>query len=339
MINHLRLSAALVAACIAAGCGVTPPQPDVGARPKSTTGSVVGRDSDFVIVVAQPGDTLASLAQNYLGDARRDWWIGEFNNVTRARPGQELVIPLKARNPVGVYAQGYQTVPILCYHRFGSRSGKLAVSAAAFAAQMEYLDQNHYRVISLAELQRFLEGREPLPRRSVVITIDDGYRSSFEVAYPVLKKHGFPATIFLYSDFVGAGDAMNWAQMQELTRSGLIDIQPHSKTHSNLVLRLPQESEAQYRDRIQKEVEVPSTMIEGRLSTKAQNFAYPYGDTNDVVVEAIKHRSFALGLTVTPGGNGFFASPYMLRRTMIFGEDDIGEFASKLAIFTKSPSH
>jgi len=259
--------------------------------------------------------------------------------VSQARPGQELVIPLKARNPVGVYAQGYQTVPILCYHRFAGRPGKLAVTPAAFSAQMEYLAQNHYRVISLAELQRFLEGREPLPRRSVVITIDDGYRSTFDVAFPILKKHGFRATVFLYNDFVGAGDAMSWAQMQELSQSGLIEIQPHSKTHSNLVLHLPQETEAQYRDRIQKEVEVPSVTIEGRLSTKIQNFAYPYGDTNETVVEALKHRGFALGLTVTPGGNSAFASPYMLRRTMIFGEDDIGVFASKLAVFTKFAPH
>lgn len=337
--KYPRLSAALLIVCTLTGCGLTPPQPDAGARQKSTTGSVIGRDPDFVVVMAQPGDTLASLAQNYLGDARRDWWIGEFNNVSKARPGRELVIPLKARNPVGVYAQGYQTVPILCYHRFANRTGKLAVSPAAFAAQMEYLAQNHYRVVSLGELQRFLEGREPLPRRSVAITIDDGYRSTFDVVFPILKKYGFRATVFLYGDFVGAGDALTWSQMQELSRSGLIDIQPHSKTHSNLVLRLPKETEAQYRDRVQKEVEIPSATIAERLTTKIQYFAYPYGDTNEIVVEALKQRGFALGLTVTPGGNGFFASPYMLRRTMIFGEDDIGVFASKLAVFTKFAPH
>jgi peptidoglycan/xylan/chitin deacetylase (PgdA/CDA1 family) len=285
--------------------------------------------------MTQPGDTLASLAQNYLGDSGRDWWIGEFNNVYQIRPGQELVIPLRARNPVGVYAQGYQTVPILCYHRFAGRPGKLAVSPTAFAAQMEFLAQNNYRVISLGELQRFLEGREPLPRRSVAITIDDGYRSTYDVAYPILKKYGFRATVFLYGDFVGAGDALTWSQMQELSKSGLIDIQPHSKTHRNLVLRLPKESDAQYRDRIQMEVEIPSATIAERLTTKIRYFAYPYGDTNDIVVEALKQRGFALGLTVTPGGNGSFASPYMLRRTMVFGEDDLGVFASKLAVFTK----
>lgn len=338
--NRLRLSAAVLMVGIVSACGVAPPQSgEAGARAKSTTGRVVGRDGDFVVVVAQAGDTLASLAQNYLGDARRDWWIGEFNNVSQVRPGQELVIPLRAHNPIGVYAQGYQTVPILCYHRFANRPSKLAVTPAAFAAQMEYLARNHYHVISLDELKRFLDGREALPRRSVAITIDDGYRSTFEVAFPVLKKHGFPATVFLYTDFVGAADAMTWTQMQELSRSELIEIQPHSKTHSNLVLRQPQETEAQYRERIQKEVDVPTASIEARLNTRGDNFAYPYGDTNEIVVEALKHRGLALGLTVTPGGNGFFANPYMLRRTMIFGEDDIGTFASKLTVFAKAASN
>ena len=72
----------------------------------------------------------------------------------------------------------------------------------------------------------------------MVITIDDGYRSTYEVAFPVLKRHSFPATVFLYSDFVGAGDALTWAQMKEMTQSGLIDIQPHSKSHANLTLKL-----------------------------------------------------------------------------------------------------
>jgi peptidoglycan/xylan/chitin deacetylase (PgdA/CDA1 family) len=312
------------------------PSESAGGQALPTTGQVIGRDKEFAVVIAQSGDTLASLAQGYLGDGRRAWWIGEFNNVTQARPGQELVIPLKARNPLGVYHQGFQTVPILCYHRFSNNRGKLAVTPAAFEVQMEFLARNNYRVISFSQLQGFLQGREPLPRQAVVITIDDGYRSTYEIAYPVLRKHGFPATVFLYSDFVGATDALTWPQMQEIARSGLIEIQPHSKTHSNLALRLPQESESQYRDRMRREVDVPSITIEERLATKVNTFAYPYGDTNEVVMDQLVHRGIALGATVTPGGNAFFAYPHMLRRTMVFGDDDLAAFAAKLTVFTKS---
>jgi peptidoglycan/xylan/chitin deacetylase (PgdA/CDA1 family) len=142
--------------------------------------------------------------------------------------------------------------------------------------------------------------------------------------------------VFLYSDFVASADALTWPQMLEMKKSGLIDIQPHSKSHANLVLRLPQETDGQYRQRIRKEMEIPSDVIERRLGDEVFGFAYPYGDTNDEVVEELQRNGFALGLTVTPGGNGFFADPYMLRRTMIFGDDDIAAFAAKLVVFHKS---
>jgi len=319
-------------------CGTAPaPLPEASpGQTSATKGQLIARDDDFAIVVAQSGDTLESLAKGYLGDSRYAWRIADFNNITQVRPGQEVIVPLKSRNPVGVNAQGFQTVPILCYHRFGSSRSKLVVTPAAFAAQMEFLARNHYRVIPLSQLQGFLQGREPLPQRAVVITIDDGYRSTYEVAYPILKRYGFPATIFLYSDFVGATDAMTWHQMQEIAHSGSIEIQPHSKTHSNLTLRLPQESEVQYRERMRHEVDTPANAIEDRLTTKVNSFAYPYGDTNDVVVQRLVQRGVGIGVTVTPGGNGFFANPYMLRRTMVFGDDDMTTFASKLAVFNRT---
>ena len=131
---------------------------------------------------------------------------------------------------------------------------------------MEYLAQNGYRVIPLAQLARFLEGKEPLPKKTVVITIDDGYRATYQIAYPILKKYGFPATVYLYSDFVGASDALTWPQMQEMVRSGLIEIQPHSKTHANLTVRLPGESEAKYAERMRREVDAPIAAISERLA-------------------------------------------------------------------------
>ena len=328
LLRILALPALLLQAC-----AVAPPAAPAAAATRSEPGAVIGRDADFVVVLAQPGDDLASLAERYLGDARKGWWIGEFNDIATVRPGQDVVIPLKAPNPIGVFADAYQTVPILCYHRFGiNNRGKLVTSAAAFEAQMDYLAKNGFRVVPLAQLPGFLDGVEPLPRKSVVITIDDGYRSTYDIAFPILKKYKFPATIFLYSDFVGAADAMTWGQMQEMARSGLIDVQPHSKSHSNLVLKSPRETDAQYRERVRLETELPSKAIQERLSLGTYVFAYPYGDTNEHVMDRLARQGVQLGFTVTPGGNGFFAYPYMLRRTMIYGDDNLETFKSKLAV-------
>jgi len=333
-----RALAGLAAVLLLHGC-VTPPTPAPEAPPvvQRESGPLVARDSEFAIVVARPGDDASTLARQYLGDARKSWWITEANG-DGIRPGQTIVIPLRARNRIGVYPEGFQTIPVLCYHRFGTKASKLTVTPAAFAAQMDYLAQNGYHVIPLSHLPDFLDGKEPLPRKSVIVTIDDGYRASYEIAYPILRKHGFPATVFLYSDFVGAADAMNWPQMKEMVASGLIDIQPHSKSHANLTLRPADESDARYRERTRREVDVPINLIRERLGLASVSFAYPYGDVNDNVIDHLARQRVRMGLTVTPGGNGFFAYPYMLRRSMVFGDEGIEAFKAKLVTFVRTAS-
>ena len=331
------VGAALLA--LVASCATPPPPPPEQPSPVPPAvdpGPVVGRDNDYVIVSARSGETLASLAERYLGDAGKAWWIAQLNNASTVREGQIVVVPLRQRNAIGVFANGYQTVPILCYHRFGTKTSKLNVTPAAFEQQMEWLARNGYTVVTLARLARFLDGKEALPAKSVAITIDDGYRSSYEIAYPILRKYGFPATVFLYTDFVGASDAMTWAQMKDMTSSGLVTIQPHSKSHANLTQRLPNETDARYRDRIRREVDAPVTVIKERLSEPIFAFAYPYGDVNEYVVDLLVKDSVGQGVTVTPGGNPFYAYPYMLRRTMIFGNDDLDAFKAKLVTFVRT---
>lgn len=276
---------------------------------------------------------MRSLAATFLHDPERYWELADFNGTTSAEPGKLLVIPLQPMNPLGIFRDGYQTVPILCYHRFGTRDGKMVVTPDAFAAQVEFLARNDYRVIRLPDLLKFLSGERPLPRRAVVLTFDDGYASVYQYAYPLLKQHGFPATVFLYTDFVGAKDALTWKQMEEMVASGLIDIQGHSKTHTNLSYRLPDEDDKHYRARLDTEVRVPRDLLKSRLHQPAYSFAYPYGDANTIVVERLARADYQLGVTVHPGANAFFSYPLTLRRSMIFGDDDIDAFKGKLQVF------
>ncbi len=333
---------ALLGALVLAGCATPPGPPTFAPAPvvepaPVERGPLIARDDDFAIVTVGEGEDLAALARSYLGRADQAWRIAEFNGIERVQRGQTVVIPLRQHNAVGVYANGFQTIPILCYHRFGPKSSKLTVTKAAFEAQMDYLARNGYHVVPLAAMRAFLDAKEPLPKKTVVITIDDGYRSTYEIAFPVLRKYGFPATVFLYTDFVGASDALTWPLMKEMLASGVIEIQPHSKTHANLTQRLPDESEARYRERIRREVEVPITAIKDRLDVASTTYAYPYGDVNETVVGELTRLQVPVGVTVTPGGNGFFAYPYMLRRSMIFGDQDLEAFKAKLVTFSRFP--
>jgi peptidoglycan/xylan/chitin deacetylase (PgdA/CDA1 family) len=89
---------------------------------------------------------------------------------------------------------------IVTYHRFGEREGGARISARAFAEQVEYLAA-HYTLVPLSRLAACLRKRE-IPPRLAAITIDDGYRDAYEIAFPILRKHCAPATIFAVTEFV-----------------------------------------------------------------------------------------------------------------------------------------
>jgi peptidoglycan/xylan/chitin deacetylase (PgdA/CDA1 family) len=332
LVMGAALSLVLLAACSAPPVtlpsgGTTDTEPQAPAK-----GDVLGQNSRLVIYQPRSGDTFQSIAQRFLGDARKDWVIADFNGLTQPMAGRPLVVPLRPLNPVGVHPDQYQSVPILCYHRFGPGTGKMTVSASNFATQLEWLARNDFRVIRLSQLIGYLQGREALPRRSVVITIDDGYETVHRYAFPLLKKHGFPATVFMYTDFIGARDALSWAQLEDMAASGLIDIQAHSKTHRNLIERQPGETEERYKQALESEIRVPREVLQRRLSGQVQHYAFPFGDANEAVLEMLARNGYELAVTVNPGGNPFFAQPLMLRRTMIYGDHDLAAFQAKLQI-------
>ncbi|MEW6490378.1 MAG: polysaccharide deacetylase family protein [Thermodesulfobacteriota bacterium] len=310
-----------------------PPEPALPEPTPPEAPQVLGQNGEFVILRAGPADTLASLAAHYLGDAERWWVVADFNRTRRLSPGQEVVVPLVPLNPSGVRTDGYQTVPILCYHRFGDEQARMVVSAEAFEAQMRYLAENDYRVIPLAALAGFLEGRSPLPERAVVLTMDDGYRSNYEIAFPILKRYRFPATIFVYTDFVNARAALTWPQMREMIDSGLVDVQPHSKAHSNLAYPAASEDSAAFRERVTAEISVPTEALRRNLGVPLHTFAYPYGDAGELAIAALRGTDYRMAATVQSGGNPFYAYPYLLRRTMVYGEDDLAAFRKKLDVF------
>lgn len=296
-------------------------------------GEVLARNDRLLVYRAAEGDSFGGIAARFLGAADQGWQIADANDSPQPRAQQPLLVPLRPLNPLGVTADRVQTVPILCYHRLGTGVSKMTISPAGFEAQMAWLVRNDYRVVRLADLPGFLAGQRPLPPRAVVLTFDDGYESFHRHAYPVLKKYGLPATVFVYTDFLGGGDALTWPQMQEMLASGLVDVQSHSKSHRNLTERLPGESEDRYRANLDAEMRVPRDLLERRLPPlKVRHLAYPFGDADEAVVDSAVRHGFELAATVVPGGNAFFAQPLMLRRTMIFGDMNLDAFKSRLEV-------
>lgn len=288
----------------------------------------------FVAVIAREGDTLASLAQQYLNDPHMEWLIADFNCINSLTPGMEIIIPLKPYEIGGLTYRGYQTVPILSYHNFSlGKTDKMTVSKASFEDQMQLLKDRGYRVISLDDLFDFLDFKKQIPSKSVVITIDDGWKSAYEIAFPVLKKYGYPATLFVYTDLINSTrKAMTWEHVKELADNG-IDIQCHTITHRDLSSVQEKESFKEYFDEVENEIVESSKIIKKNINRDCRYLAYPFGSSSNMVIAILKRNGFRGALTVRRGSSPFFINNYMVNRSMVYGEYDLKKFEKALTVF------
>src|SRR6266852_518719 len=135
-----------------------------------------------------------------------------------------------------VVDQTAQTI-IFCYHLLVDkvRYPGTEITPAAFEAQMKELRDRGITVIGLQDLLAWKRGEKSIPPRCAVITFDDGYKSQYEVAWPILKKSGYPLTLFIYTEGVrgghyGGGGAITWEQLADMRENG-VDMEAHSATH------------------------------------------------------------------------------------------------------------
>ena len=177
--------------------------------------------------------------------------------------------------------------PILGYHKIGTfkRDHVPTVSPEAFERQLAYLSRRKFQVVGVEEIVESLQRGTPWPRRAVAITFDDGYEETSTIAWPILKRFGFPATVFITTKDVGLPGFMTWDQVQELARDGMT-IGSHTLHHSYLPLIST--------DRLPEELVESKRVIEAQLSRPVQFISYPIGGfTEDAqrIVEAAGYRA------------------------------------------------
>jgi peptidoglycan/xylan/chitin deacetylase (PgdA/CDA1 family) len=334
-IYYFLLILAFLTGC--AGQQTIPPQPSVTpVEAKPTQAPPVEAPKSFVAVTVKQGDTLSSLSSQYLNDSSKDWMISDFNEVSVITPGQTLIIPLKHYERGGLTVKGYQTVPVLSYHKFSeSKTDKMTVTASAFEEQMKLLKDKGYHVITLDQLFDFLDFKIQIPKNSVVITIDDGWRSAYDIAFPILKKYGYPATLFVYTTLItDSSVTLNWGLINEMAGQG-IDLQCHTRTHRRLTAPAPKESFNAYFEAIEKELLDAAKTIKIRTNRDVRYVSYPFGDINHLGIALLKKHGYRGGLTVKRAGNAFFVNNYRVNRSMIFGEYNLQQFEKNLVTFTE----
>ena len=309
------------------------PMAYVGERAKG----VAFESEEYVVYILQGDENPETLAQRFLGDRKKSWVIEDENEGVPFVRNQRIIIPMRTENRGGLTASGYQVVPVLNYHHFlEDCDSLLCIPPAFFDQQMKYLKDNGYRTVTMEDLLGFLQYRQALPKKSLVITIDDGYRSAYDIAYPILKRYGFTATLFIYTDYVGVSDkAITWDQLKEMNADGF-QIGSHTISHSDLTMNKEGESEKDYLARIEKELFDSKQIIDMRLAQDTIAIAFPFGRYDDSILSLAEEAGYELGFSVEGGGNPFFSDALCLRRTQIL-KKDLDSFITKLDTFYKFP--
>jgi peptidoglycan/xylan/chitin deacetylase (PgdA/CDA1 family) len=243
--------------------------------------------------------------------------------------GDELERYGRASLFAGGYGPGEKRCVILMYHRFRVVPGnKFEVSHADFRAQMDYIARNGYEVISIDRLVEALQTQDPdlLPPRSVVITVDDGYRSVYDYAWPVLAEYGFPFAVYIYTNYVGAGGkSMSWAELSELAADDLVTVGSHSISHSNLASA--KKAGPAYPYWLERELTYPKLRLEAATGKPVRTFAWPYGSFNSYALGVAVQAGYEGILTIYPGANSMETSPYYLHRYGIYWHTPLWLFA------------
>ena len=288
----------------------------------SPPAAVLFRSDDYIFYKIRDRENATELARKFLGDANKKWIIELKNQGVPFVQGSIIVIPLKYENKGGIQADGYQVVPILCYHRFDKNcKSKLCMPEHLFEEQIQTLKKNDFSIITSQMLLDFLEYREALPARSAMITIDDGYRSTYDIAFPILKKYGYTATIYVYTDFVGVSkSSLTWDHLKEMKSNGF-EIGSHTVSHSDLTKKLEAETDNMYLERIDRELAISKQIIDSKLNQNTIALAYPYGRYNNIVQEIARRAGYQTAVTVKFDGNPFFADSMALNRWQILSND------------------
>ena len=233
------------------------------------------------------------------------------------------------------------------YHRVGDFPGRVKSHGALychmprFKAQMSMFKWLGYQVISLDDAVAGLAGRIALPDKPLVLTFDDAYVDFLENAAPVLKAHGYPATIYAVSSLVGQSSSwdagigpdpaplMTASQLREVQDMGFA-IGSHSSSHA----RLAQQTD----DRIASELSDSKSALEDMLGRSVDHFCYPYGSHDLRCVEAAAQAGYRSGTTCQRGAATPQDDPLSLPRKAVSRGDSLLGLWWKLR-FKDIPKH
>ncbi len=229
-----------------------------------------------------------------------------------------------------------ERVRILGYHSVGEGNSLVSMRTAIFLEQIDWLIRHQYRFLTLSQWWKATRFGTPITRPSVVLTFDEGFRGIWEHVVPALAERRIQATLFVVTDYVGKTNGyhrpndipelklMSWNEMRQLQQCGW-DIQSHGRRHLRMT-GLDEES-------LQEELKGSKAMIEQKLGSSVDFFAYPYGMSNERVIAAAQKAGYVAAVTcesgTLPKGTGI--GVYQLPRIMADRQKHLDSFTFRFS--------
>jgi len=197
----------------------------------------------------------------------------------------------------------------LIYHRFGEDSiPSTNVRLEQFEAHIAELRSGNYSVLPLPEILTALRNGDPLPPRTVAITIDDAFLSVYQEAWPRLKAADLPFTLFVATDPIDQGHRgfMTWDQLREMQASGNVSIGNHGDDHGHMA--------GQTVGKNRQSLARATRRFEEELGFAPQIFAYPFGEFGNALKESVKEQGFLAAFGQQSGAIGPQSDMFALPR-------------------------
>lgn len=207
-------------------------------------------------------------------------------------------------------------VPVILYHHIQPLEiagllghAQLTVDSNIFDEQIKYLKEHDYHAASADELVQALLNREPLPEKSVLITIDDGYDDNYTYAFLTAKKYQFVMNFMIPTRLIDKPGYMNWDHLREMRTNEYARIYNHTATHAPLG-QLPQSI-------IDQELATSSADFKNELDLDTNIFTYPYGSYSPLAIEELKNYGFIAAFTTEDGRQECLSNIMQLKRIRV----------------------
>ncbi len=219
-------------------------------------------------------------------------------------------------------------VSVLGFHDFSETAPETAMRTrtSKFRKQMEVIRQLGIPVISMADFITWKKGEKEVPQKSILLTFDDGWKSFYTDAYPILKELNFPFTMYLYKDYVdGGGRALTTAMIQEMVAHGA-SIGSHSVNHPYpiAVKNARKKGIPAYDAYLRMQMGDSKVFLESKFPVKVTTYAYPGGFYTEEMLKLGDELGYQYMFTVIPGKVTRSSPNETLPRNIILGNYDKG---------------